>query len=89
MEHCEFYECCELFTDENATHMPKLAKMFRERYCTDNFDQCARYQVAVQAGRQYVPTYMLPTQTEWAQQIVKELRDEQSLVEKRYDSSLA
>ena len=87
MKHCEFYENCELFSADQSIHMPKLFSMFRERYCLGGHDQCARYHVTRRAGKQYVPSFMLPTQMEWAEMIVKELKDEQANAGIRQPSS--
>ncbi len=57
---------------DNGKEMPKLASLFKVRYCTDQFDQCARYQVARTVGLKEVPEFMLPSQVEWAEQIIKE-----------------
>jgi hypothetical protein len=68
---CDYCTQCTILT-ENGKEMPKLASLFKERYCTDQFDQCARYQVARSVGLNGVPELMLPSQVEWAQQIIKE-----------------
>ena len=71
MKSCVYCNKCTILT-ENGKDMPKLASLFKVQYCTDKFDQCARYQVARSFGLKEVPEFMLPSQIEWADQIIKE-----------------
>ena len=80
MESCDFYETCELFNQECASNMPRLVSMFKVQYCQGDPSQCARSLVAAEIGRQHVPEFMLPTQIEWALQIIKEQKDERDSV---------
>ena len=77
MRHCDFYERCKLFHDSDSCTMPKLANMFKERYCLGHSNECARCRVASAIGIQHVPEFMLPSQIDWADQIIKEHKDEQ------------
>lgn len=87
MKSCDFYEICELFNQERASNMPRLVSMFKVRYCQGDPSQCARYKVSKEIGRQHVPEFMLPTQIEWAQQIIKEQKDEQDSIAAKQNSS--
>lgn len=73
---CSLIEQCQ-FLIQNEENMPKLRNLFRERYCLGSFDQCARYQVGISTGLKNVPEFMLPTQNEWACQIIQEIKLEQ------------
>lgn len=72
---CSLIEQCQ-FLIQNEESMPKLRNLFRERYCLGSFDQCARYQVGISTGLKNVPEYMLPTQNEWACQVIQERKAE-------------
>ena len=71
MKTCQYSNRCS-FLQDHDNQMPKLTTLLREKYCLGQFEQCARYQVAVSLGSQRVPAYMLPSQAEWAEQIIKE-----------------
>ncbi|HPY77177.1 MAG TPA: hypothetical protein PLQ45_04980 [Anaerohalosphaeraceae bacterium] len=71
MKICQYSnQCSFLLVHDND--MPKLTTLLRKKYCRGQFEQCARYQVFISLGSQRVPAYMLPSQTEWAEQIIKE-----------------
>ncbi len=72
-QRCPFFEQCT-FQIQNDSNMPKLRNMFRVQYCFESFEQCARHQVALSVGCQQVPDFMLPTQNEWAQQIIQDVK---------------
>lgn len=73
---CTLIDQCQ-FLIQNEENMPKLRNMFRERYCLGSFEQCARYQVAMSLGMRNVPEFMLPSQNEWAWQIIQEQKMEE------------
>lgn len=68
---CMFVDQCQ-FLIQNQDNMPKLRNLFRERYCFGPFEQCARYQVGSAVGFKNVPEYMLPSQNEWARQVIED-----------------
>ena len=74
-QRCPFFEQCT-FQIQNHANMPKLKNMFRVQYCFVSFEQCARYQLGLSVGCQRGPDFMLPTQNEWAQQIIQDVKAE-------------
>ena len=72
MNSCDLKDTCRFFREETCAKMPKLVKTLKERYCLGNCAECARYILAKTIGSEYVPEFMLPTQTEWAEQILQE-----------------
>jgi hypothetical protein len=72
MAGCPKKEVCTLLTDKSFQKMPGLLQRFRQNYCDDEFSLCARYKVAAACGDHLVPETMLPTQIDWAMQIIQE-----------------
>lgn len=72
MTHCPRIENCTFFQEELYQKATHLIQSFRDHYCQGRFTDCACYQIASTLGDQYVPSLMLPTQIEWAQEILKE-----------------
>ena len=82
MQKCKLLSDCALFEPEMIKSYLHLAGVleispeeFRESYqkkfCYSNYEECARYQIAVEIGRAQVPDSLLPTQTELAEEIIK------------------
>lgn len=67
---CRYTATCALFTGEHAPQ-PHLAKRYRTRYCIGEWQECARYAVAHEAGEAAVPPGLLPNQHERAYQILR------------------
>ncbi len=70
MAHCPFFERCAFLKDETFKKMQGLIHRFQQTYCQDNFSGCARYKIASVLGESFVPAPMMPTQIEWAQQVL-------------------
>lgn len=67
---CRYLATCTLFRGELAP-TPHLAKRYRAHYCLGEWQECARYAVAQEAGPSAVPEGMLPNQHERAYEIVR------------------
>lgn len=72
MAGCPKKDVCTLLTDKTFQKMPGLLQRFRQNFCDSDFALCARYQVAKECGDAFVPDPMLPTQIDWARQIIQE-----------------
>lgn len=70
MARCPFLETCAFLKDEMFGKMHGLIRRFQDTYCHDNFSGCARYKIASVLGEPAVPAPMMPTQIEWAQQVL-------------------
>lgn len=84
MKSCKYLGSCGILADGNGASMPKMRSLFRERYCLNNAGQCARFRIAEAVGFAQVPEFMLPSQIEWADQIINE---QKSAVVSRTSSS--
>lgn len=72
---CPFNNQCVLI-NQNQSKMPGLIHRVQENYCTlKSCFKCARFCVYRALGIDAVPELMLPTQTEWAKQIIEEFDD--------------
>lgn len=60
---CALTETCIFFNDKMAK-MPSMATMYKGRYCAEDFESCARYQVFAAVGRENVPKDMYPNELE-------------------------
>lgn len=78
MAQCPFLENCAFMHDETFRQMHGLIQRFQQAYCQDDYSSCARHQIASVLGESFVPSPMIPTQVDWAQQII---RDSKGLVE--------
>ena len=67
---CDYLATCSLFSGDHAP-IPQLAKRYRAHYCAGDWQECARYAVAQEAGAAAVPEGMLPNQHERAYEIVR------------------
>lgn len=60
---CALTEGCIFFNDKMA-NMPSMATMYKQRYCQDSFETCARYEVFKAIGRENVPRDLYPNEEE-------------------------
>lgn len=58
---CSLIEGCIFFNDKMA-NMPSMATMYKDRYCQDSFETCARYEVFKAIGRENVPRDLYPNE---------------------------
>lgn len=72
MADCPKKDVCTLLTDKTFQKMPGLLQRFRQNFCDSEFALCARYQVAAECGDAVIPEPMLPTQIDWARQLILE-----------------
>ncbi len=66
---CSLTEGCIFFNDKMA-NMPSMAKMYKQRYCEDSFETCARYEVFKAIGRENVPADLYPNEAEKASGLI-------------------
>ncbi len=71
MAKCECVEACPFFNDRMPIESA-LGKMYKERYCLGNFDECARHQVKIALGSDKVPSNLFPNMFEKASVIIKQ-----------------
>jgi len=58
---CALIETCIFFNDK-MSNMPSMATMYKDRYCREDFNACARYQVFATVGRENVPKDLYPNE---------------------------
>jgi hypothetical protein len=58
---CQLTETCVFFNGE-MTNMPAATAVYKQIYCQDDFDNCARYYVLKALGRENVPADLFPNQ---------------------------
>ncbi len=71
MEQCSLTEGCIFFNDKMA-NMPSMAEMYKNRYCKNDFAQCARFRVFAVQGRENVPVDLYPNDGDRAGRILGE-----------------
>ena len=59
MATCEFLEKCSFFNDK-MEKMPSAADMMKKIYCQWNYNQCARYMICVDLGKEKLPADLFP-----------------------------
>lgn len=67
---CDYLATCALFSGDHVP-APRAVKRYRTHYCIGDWQECARYAVAQEAGIAAVPEGMLPNQHERAYEIVR------------------
>lgn len=72
MAYCPRIEKCAFLKEEIYQNMKRLLQQYQNTYCQDRFTDCACYKIATTLGDQFVPSLMMPSQIEWAEQILKE-----------------
>ena len=74
---CDWLEGCPFYHDKLPLKRG-VGPIFKTKYCNDNFDQCARYKVAREAGEQFVPDSLYPNMNDVAEGIITEALQAQS-----------
>ena len=70
MAECQCLVNCPFFNDRMA-NMPGTASVYKNKYCKDKFEQCARFQVFQALGPGKSPADLFPNQIERAAEIIK------------------
>ncbi len=65
---CELLINCAFFTEEMKNE--RIAEQFKQRYCDNCKDACARYMIARGAGLDFIPDYLYPNEYEKALEIL-------------------
>jgi len=73
MSDCVCLEGCPFFNDKMA-NMPSMAEILKQRYCRNDWQDCARHKVFEEFGRDAVPGDLFPNEVERSEQILAELR---------------
>ncbi|MGV1097932.1 hypothetical protein ACUUL3_00785 [Thiovibrio sp. JS02] len=63
MQRCEHLAGC-FFLDSLVEEDSELASFFRTLYCLADFSRCARYEAAMDLGREQVPADIFPNEKE-------------------------
>jgi hypothetical protein len=66
---CSYATVCPVYRGD-LEDMPVLARQYRARYCVADWQACARFAVADEAGSSVVPDTLLPNQHERGYEIV-------------------
>ncbi len=66
---CELLSCCEFFDFELKSS--KIADRFKQKYCNNCKDACARYMVARSSGLDSIPKGLYPNEYDKALQILE------------------
>jgi len=69
MAKCAYLDTCPFFQDQ-LDDMPALARVFKEQYCRDDFENCARYMLKSTLGPELMPTNMWPNKIDEAKELI-------------------
>lgn len=69
MPDCICIPKCPFFNDKMANR-PATANLMKEKYCKGHFNECARYVIFKQLGREFVPADLFPSQSDRAKEIL-------------------
>ncbi len=70
---CEYLRVCPFYNDR----MPMdhgIGAIFKKKYCLGNQDICARYRIASELGKPFIPDALYPNMLEMAQRIVEDAK---------------
>lgn len=73
MATCELSDTCIFFNDK-MPDMPAVAGYLKEKYCHLSFEDCARYRIFVEFGRENVPAGLFPNEEHMVPGIADGLR---------------
>lgn len=73
MAECESLSGCIFFNDQ-MQDMPATAAIYKARYCRNGKEECARYMVRMELGKEHVPPDLFPNQAGRAQEIISRHR---------------
>lgn len=68
---CEYLQGCPFYNDKMDIESG-IGKMYKERYCSGNKKECARYIVREKLGAKFVPVNLYPNMHERAEKIIAE-----------------
>ncbi len=71
MADCDCLPGCLFFNDKMPLESA-LAKLYKEKYCTGSFMDCARHKVKEALGKEKVPLNLYPNMFERAEKIIAE-----------------
>lgn len=66
---CERLNACPFYNDKMDIESG-LGKMYKQRYCEGDKQQCARYMVLTKLGEDFVPVDLYPNMFERAEKII-------------------
>jgi hypothetical protein len=69
MPDCERLATCPFFNDKMA-NMPAMSGIYKQKYCREDYQNCARYMVFVARGKEAVPRDLFPNQLSRARDII-------------------
>jgi len=61
-----------LFYKGKMQEKPKLTELYKKKYCLGNYNECARWIVFKNLGKESVPSALYPNQKDKAEKIVNE-----------------
>jgi hypothetical protein len=70
---CECLPGCPFFNDK-MKEKPATAEIYKKNFCLGDNTDCARHQVKVAIGKEYVPSDLYPTQQHKVQGIIEGFR---------------
>lgn len=70
MSECNLIGGCIFFNDKMANR-PATAELLKDKYCRDNFNDCARMIIVKALGREKVPADLFPNQATRVPEIIK------------------
>ncbi len=72
MADCSLIDSC-IFFKEKMQNMPSMTKMYKQRYCKGEMEQCARYQVYKEVGKGNVPDDLYPNDSAKVEEVLRKV----------------
>lgn len=69
MESCDCLQGCPFFNDKMPIDRG-IGKIYKDRYCLKNFNDCARHKVFNVLGKEKVPVNLYPNMFDRAESII-------------------
>lgn len=82
MAICPYLNECPFFNDK-MLEKPELTNMYKKTYCNGDFSTCARWMIANNLGKEYVPLTIYPNMLTQVESIINEIREKICKMEKK------
>lgn len=72
MSKCECLDWCPFFNDK-LENMPALSEFYKQKYCTVDYNKCARYMVFKDLGKEKVQNDLFPNIESYAKKLINKI----------------
>ena len=71
MEECINLKTCPFFNDTSIKQQSRVVERLKKYYCRDQYNDCARYKIFKEIGKEHVPLHLFPNENDEAERIIR------------------